>query len=532
MTAVVITTYNHAAFLASAIESCQEQSWHASEIVVVDDGSTDDPGAVVAAYAGVRIVRQANQGLAAARNTGLRETTADTIIFLDADDRLLSTAIETGVKTLRGAPDAVLSFGAYRYIDSDGEIISSKLKSSLKPEPYLQFLRQGNIIGMHATVMYRRDSLVTIGGFDAALRACEDYDVFLRLSRNGRIVEHDALVAEYRRHGNNMSLNRPYMVDYAMRVLDKQVRPDNPPEEVAAISAGRRFVLKHYAGALAKDGLLELRRKQTRKAASMMLQSIRMDPAAAFKKLGSSVTGKLQRSIPAMIGRATGLATYGAPALGKVTFGDFARTEPISRQFGFDRGLPVDRYYIERVLSQWSADIHGRVLEIGDNEYTMRFGGGRVEKSDVLHVKPGNPIATIVGDLSEPGVLPEEAFDCIVLTQTLHLIFDMPKAVAALHRSLKVGGVLLVTVPGITPVDRDEWGSTWYWSLTLAALRRLLGLSFKANGIDAVCLGNVFAACSFLQGLAVEEVPREKLDLEDRAFPVIVAARATRLRAA
>jgi SAM-dependent methyltransferase len=143
----------------------------------------------------------------------------------------------------------------------------------------------------------------------------------------------------------------------------------------------------------------------------------------------------------------------------------------------------------------------------------------------VLHVDAGNPSATIVGDLSKSGILPSDAFDCIVLTQTLHLIFDMRKALSELARSLKPGGTLLITVPGITRVDRGEWGYTWYWSLTDLALAQLLAEFFDEKDILVETSGNVFAAVCFLQGLAVSEVPTSKLDVLDSSFPVIVTAK-------
>src|SRR5215510_14713951 len=151
--------------------------------------------------------------------------------------------------------------------------------------------------------------------------------------------------------------------------------------------------------------------------------------------------------------------------LGSVRFGDL-QLSPFSRCWGLDRGTPVDRYYLERFLADNAGDIRGRVLEIGDNAYTLRFGGGQVGQSDILHVDASNPRATFVGDLARLDVLPESVFDCIVLTQTLHLVYDMQAAVATLHRALKPGGVLLLTTPGISQLDPGEWGPTWYWSLT------------------------------------------------------------------
>ncbi|TGU85471.1 methyltransferase domain-containing protein, partial [Mesorhizobium sp. M00.F.Ca.ET.151.01.1.1] len=102
----------------------------------------------------------------------------------------------------------------------------------------------------------------------------------------------------------------------------------------------------------------------------------------------------------------------------------------------------------------------------------------RVTTSDVLNRYDGHPLTTFVGDLANSNDLPSETFDCIVLTQTLHLLFDLPAAVATLWRILKPGGVLLITVPWVSPIDRGEWGDSWFWSITPAALRRLLSDRF------------------------------------------------------
>ena len=211
-----------------------------------------------------------------------------------------------------------------------------------------------------------------------------------------------------------------------------------------------------------------------------------------------------------------------------IDFGDFHGTEPISDQFGFDRGTPVDRYYIEDFLSKNADAIRGRTLEIGDDEYTARFGGSQTAKRDVLHVHAQNPAATIVGDLGVPNTLPVDAFDCAVITQTIHLIWDMKAAVEELKRGLKPGGILLLTVPGITQVDRDEWGAGWYWSLTQMSAKRLFEEVFGEGNVVRGCYGNVYAATSFLQGLAVDEVSTDKLDVYDPAYPMIITIRATK----
>ncbi len=216
------------------------------------------------------------------------------------------------------------------------------------------------------------------------------------------------------------------------------------------------------------------------------------------------------------------------PVPGRVVFGDLRRTRPISSHFGFERGQPVDRYYIEGFLERHRADVRGRVLEVGDATYTRRFGGARVITSDVLHVHAGSPSATVVADLADAGHVPSGSFDCILLTQTLHLVFDVPAAVATLHRILAPGGVLLATVPGISQVDRGEWGDTWYWSFTRQAARRTFEARFDPADVSVEQHGNVLAAVAFLEGLASHELTERELTVVDPAYPVCVAIRAAK----
>lgn len=220
----------------------------------------------------------------------------------------------------------------------------------------------------------------------------------------------------------------------------------------------------------------------------------------------------------------------------RIHFGDLKRTSPISAQFGSDRGTPIDRYYIERFLAEKAACIQGRVLEVADNHYTKRFGCQRVTSTDILHVNASNPNATIIGDLGCADVLPAAAFDCIIFTQTLQYIFDIRAAIRQLHQALKRGGVLLLTVPGISQLATwpglgqadEEWAKTWYWSLTTFSTRRLLEEQFGSNGLEVKMYGNVFAATAFLYGVTLQEVDRADLDVINSCYPVTITAYAVR----
>jgi SAM-dependent methyltransferase len=215
-----------------------------------------------------------------------------------------------------------------------------------------------------------------------------------------------------------------------------------------------------------------------------------------------------------------------SPRVGAVNLGDLARIRPISTAFGFDRGTPIDRHYIEQFLSANADGIRGRVLEVSEDLYSRKFGTG-VTQQDVLQLHEQSN-ATVVGDISQPGVLPHDAFDCMIVTQTLHLVYDLPAAVRHLHEALRPGGVLLATVPGVSSIDRGEWGESWMWSLTKGSALRLFGEVFGPANVTVGSYGNVYAATCFLHGLAVEEVERSWLDRSDDAYPVTIAISARR----
>jgi SAM-dependent methyltransferase len=388
---------------------------------------------------------------------------------------------------------------------------------AIGPEPYVDFLRC-NPIGMHATVMYDRERLISGGGFDSALQRCEDYDVYLRLSRTGRVASHAAVVADYRWHGANMSANDAEMLRWVLKVHARQKSLAAERRETwNAWKQGRKIWRDYYAD----DALSSLAGKPRSEWGPQLAFALRAAPGVALRRTARGVRNRILRWAERFWSR-------WPPRVGKVNFGDLGSTRPVSSDFGFDRGTPIDRDYIEAFLARHAGDIRGRVLEVGDASYSQRFGRGAVTQQDVLHVSPNAPGATIIGDLTTPGVLPESAFDCVVLTQTLHLIYDLRTALGHLHRALRPGGVVLLTVPGISQLDRGEWNATWSWSLTPYSARRLFAEFFAESALEVSVFGNVCAATAFLQGLALEEADTAKLDVLDAAYPVIVAVRARR----
>ncbi len=218
------------------------------------------------------------------------------------------------------------------------------------------------------------------------------------------------------------------------------------------------------------------------------------------------------------------------PPIGALDLGDLRRLTPVSKNFGLDRGQPVDRYYVEKFLGQHAAAIKGRVLEIGDPRYTRQFGGDKVTQSDVLHVNLQKPDVTIIGDLTRADRIPSDAFDCLILTQTLQCIYEVKAALETCRRILKPQGILLATFPGISRIARPSFGETWEdnWRFTKSGAEKIFSEVFSAGNTAVQAYGNVLAAVAFLHGMAAEELRPEELDAQDADFEVLIAVKAVK----
>ena len=173
-------------------------------------------------------------------------------------------------------------------------------------------------------------------------------------------------------------------------------------------------------------------------------------------------------------------------------------------------------------------DIRGDVLEVLDSGFTTRYGGARVERSDVVDIDPGNSRATIVADLRAADQIPSATYDCFILTQTLHLIDDMRAVLAHAHRMLKPGGVLLVTVPCASMVAEEYGAAGDHWRMTEAGARVLFEDFFGADDLQIASKGNVLAITAFLYGLSCDEVTEAELAAHDPAYPLLVTVRAVK----
>jgi glycosyltransferase involved in cell wall biosynthesis len=533
LVSVIIPCYNHARFLDEAIASVQQQTYRNIEIIVVDDGSTDDTKAVASRHPDVICIHQKNAGLSAARNRGIDQAKGEYLVFLDADDYLYSDAIEYNLKELKGHPEWAFVSGwhdkvdEWRYpVDQDElEVVS---------ENHYEKLLFGNYIGMHATVMYQRWVFDEFR-YDTSLKACEDYDLYLSVTRKYPVGSHNHKIAAYRIHGTNMSAKIPFMLRHVLLVLDRQTsRLANANERQARIS-GIQIWKDYYISKIYENLVrgLGMENTQGNSEEIKLLREYNWKWFLQYKKktLARKSRTILKNRLPDRALKylfKKGFFKEYTPPEGKVHPGDFERYTPFSYDFGFDRGGAIDRYYIEKFLASESEHIHGRILEIGDNEYTLRFGETRVKQSDILHIDAENKKATIIGDLSNAPQIADNTFDCLVLTQTLQFIYDFKAALHTCYRILKPGGTLLLTVPGISNIDRGAWKDYWFWAFTDKSMAHIMKETFPGQQVEIKTYGNVYVASAFLYGMGLPEFNSKYLDYNDSSYQVIISVKAVK----
>lgn len=491
--AAVITCHELGRTLVAALESVERQTRPAAEIVVVDDGSSDIYTRQVLARLereGTRVVQAGGRGASAARNLGARLTTAEYLVCLDGDDTLEPGYFEAAAARLD--TDANLGFVSCAMRAFEG---ASYVWSPAAPT-FVDAIAAGGV--PHASTMLRRRLWEAVGGFDETLRSFELLDFWASAIEGG---------------ARGVILDKP-LLNYRVRA-GSGYRQSIQPETY--LSRLRHFYAKHRA-AVERHGLELIQGKE----AFLVSQREYLQTLESRKGSLEDELARLRQEIAETVGalESTGLS--------RIEWGDLQRVQPLSHQWGRDRGTSIDRHYIERFLEQHRADVRGRVLEVRDSIYTERFGGDAVTTRDVIDVDPANGLANVVADLRHAEGIAAGTYDCIILTQTLQLIDDIPAVLAECERILRPGGVLLATAPSVIRVD-DEGGLDGdFWRLTEASARKLFAEVFPIDAFDVTAYGNVMACSAFLYGLSAEEMAPADLNHVDTTFPVVIAIRAVK----
>lgn len=244
LVSVVIPCFNHAQYLPKAIESVLNQTHKPVEVVVVDDGSSDNTREVAMSYQGVKYVYQNNAGLSAARNTGIANSSGNYLLFLDADDWLLPEGIETNLAHFTESQEVGFVSGNYLSFyaaDSSQKTMERKISQN----PYADLLLR-NHIKMHASVLFPRWVFNNVK-YDTSLKSSEDWDLYLRITRDHRIVQHEKPVAVYRRLGSSMSRNNTVMLETGLKVLEKQIPFAKSALERKNLAKGQRHIAEKFS---------------------------------------------------------------------------------------------------------------------------------------------------------------------------------------------------------------------------------------------------------------------------------------------
>jgi glycosyltransferase involved in cell wall biosynthesis len=293
LVSVIVPCHNQADFLGEALESVSSQTYPNYEVIVVDDGSTDETQKVLSRFEGVRGLFQKNRGLAAARNTGLEASRGSRLVFLDSDDRLLPNALQDGINALHSRPDCAFAYGHVRLIAGDGSPLPSPLQAGVEADHYLELLRH-NFIWTPGAVIYRRSVLDSVGGFNPLVCGSADFDLNARIARLFPICCSERVVLEYRRHDDGMSRDFALMLKAAVtarRLQRKFVRGSKQHED--ALRAGMRFAQQDYGEKLIRQVRDRLREREWSGAMAGLLTLLRYYPEG----VGRQASRKLRQLV-------------------------------------------------------------------------------------------------------------------------------------------------------------------------------------------------------------------------------------------
>lgn len=545
----IIIFLNAQKFIEEAIQSVFAQTYDNWELLLVDDGSTDQSTQIAQHYVEkypekVRYLEHENHqnlGMSAARNLGVANAQGEYIAFLDADDIWLPHKLQQQVAILESMPQAAMLYGRtlFWHSWSKPEDISSDWYTDLgvehntlvqPPNLLTLFLEKEGSCASTCSVLIRRMVFDKVGGFEPQFRDMyEDMVFYTKVFLHFPVFVSGQCWDRYRQHKDNscsVAINTGIFTpaqpsparEKFLNWVEEYLEQNNRSTDVWNL----------------QQQLLPYRQPGRYQLAERPRQLLRQ-----IKQVGKQI-GRL--TLPALTRRWLRGEQHKRrfdkqknqyiSQIGWVRFGNFRRVTPIDPDFGWKRGKPIDRYYIEKFLASQADDVRGRVLEMSDRSYTLMFGGDRVTKSDVMQViDDGNPQVNIVADLTDcsEAKIPSNTYNCIILTQTLPFIYDVRAAVKTIYRILKPGGVLLNTSAGISkisPEDVELWGE--YWRFTKRSSQLLFEEFFPSDHLTVQAYGNVFAAMTFLHGLATEEVHQQELDYQDPDYEVLVTLRAVK----
>ena len=426
----------------------------------------------------------------AARNEGVRRSTGNCFLVVDGSDQLAADYIPIALRALTANPDAVFAAapGSLPFVGT----------ASSQPGSEGARIEASALVGGAWSIgpaVIRRAAFDEVGGFDESLPTFVDWDFLLTLADAGKTGVMSA--------------------GSGSRYTEDDVRLREALAVSSHLPAVRTIFAKHQATFERHMRAALIQRERTARALFAHERTLLERRGQALADLGKAAD-EIAEIRPA-------LAQYGLRTL---DFADLRSTAPVSRFWGSERGVPIDRHYIYEFVKEHGDDVRGHVLEMLDADLTKAYGGDRVQRSDVLDIDPGNTRATVIADLRVAEQLPEDVYDCFILTQTLHLIDDRPAALRTARRVLRPGGVLLVTLPCASMVATEYGRRGDHWRVTEAGARALFEREFDAADLSIQARGNLLVTTAFLHGLCCEDLSPEEFAVDDPAYPLLITVRA------
>lgn len=492
LVSVIVPCFNQARYLADAVRSIvgQTYSWH--EIIVINDGSTDETHKLATGFEQVKYFSQENCGLASARNRGIRESTGDFLVFLDADDLLLPAALEIGVDELLSHPECAFVSGDHRRVNAHLVPLFKLRARPVQQQHYLAFLR-GNYVGMHAAVMYRRKPLEEVGGFDESLGACEDYDLYLRIAHKHPVRCHGCVVADYRQHEANMSRDPQFMLKWALAARRAQYRHvKGHPNLELAYAQGERYFREYYGDHIFRHLRARFRMSPVDSSSAWHLANVLSQyPKKVLVEPTRETLDSTYRALRTAVRRAILW-----PPLGKIRFGALRSKHPLCLRRSDLQS--ITRWYSDHWIGQQHTSGNGRFLTIHGRELTA-------ETMDTASC---------------------EAYDAVICALLLQRVYDLESAVKRMWRLLKPSGVIVATLPAVTTTQGPNEND--FWRFTATSARRLFELQFSSDSIEVQSLGNVLTSIGALHGVPAGDFSQRELDTVGPQHPVLIGVKATK----
>ncbi len=523
LVSVIVIFYNEEQFIDEAIESIFAQTYANWELLLVDDGSTDNSTAIAQHYAGkfpekvchLEHPGHQNRGMSASRNLGIANAKGEFMAFLDADDVWLPHKLEWQVTALESQPEAAMVYGPTqwwyswsgkpedRLLDYIHELGVHPNTLYQPPRLIARFLRTEGISPCTCSVLMRREAIERVGGFEEIFKGLyEDQAFFSKVCLSAPVFVTSECLARYRQHPqSNTSIT----------------------QATNRYAGARRIFLNWLADYLSGQNFNEGEVWKALRIEMLPYQHPRLYSLLQFAR--QSFSDRVFR-----LARRLKLRWWGFPLFRQLRCLQFRRLRPIGD--GKQRGTPIVRYYWNRFLTQHQADIRGTALEVGTTDTIRRYGDQAVINADAIDLFPHSPEVTIVADLSRADHVPSDSYDCFVNQFTMHLIYDIEAALYHAIRILKPGGVLLVNFPCVDYYFSHglDMGTGeplflywWFTPIQVENLLRRVGLGETDYALEVY--GNLFARIAYQLNLAAEELTKRELEYSDPGHPLLICAR-------